>query len=265
MTETTSKKPPAPGSALRAYEQEKREAYSKVAPVYDDHRFANPAGRLLCDETNAFLSELLEPGRGIRVLDVGAGTGRTSIYLAEQGAQVSAYDITPQMLDIARHRAEERGLTNISFHIGAARELPFQDGVFDAAICIRTLHLIPREEHEEHIQEMWRVVRPGGKLVYELPNRAYGLVLRAYQSLHRRLRLKRDPCSSFWPAEAARSAQQLGGTCRLVGLMLPGSALLSRLSRPLAFRVNRLGLHFPCNRLADLLWVVVSKGESASG
>jgi len=251
---------------LREYERTKREAYSSLAPQYDDRRYNNPAGRLLVEQTNRMLSCVLGDERGRRVLDVGAGTGRTALYLAGRGAEVVAYDLTPAMLEIARARARERGLEeNLAFMVGTARRLPFGDGAFDAVICIRLLHLIPRQEHPQHLAEMWRVVRKGGTLIYEVPNRCFGLVMRLAESLHRRFRLGRAPVESFWPWEALRAARELGGTRALTGLLLPGSVLLSRLHFGAATRLNHLGFWPPFNLLADKLWVVVRKGENVRG
>ncbi len=245
---------------LREYEREKRAAYSSLAPEYDERRYNNPAGRLLVEQTNRMLSSVLAEEKGHRVLDVGAGTGRTALYLASRGAEVVAYDLAAPMLEIARARARERGLEeNLAFMVGTARRLPFGDGAFDAVICIRVLHLIPREEQPQHLAEMWRVVRPGGKLVCEVSNRLYGVVLRLAESLYRRLYLGREPVVSFWPWEALRMAGALGGRRSLVGLVLPGSVLLSRLHFGAARRVNRLGFWSPFKFFADKLWLVATK------
>ena len=74
----------------------------------------------------------LEPGE--RVLDVGCGPGRHSIALAEAGMSVTGIDVSAGFLEVARRRAEERGV-KVSFFQQDARTMPFADE-FDAVMSI---------------------------------------------------------------------------------------------------------------------------------
>src|SRR6187200_2722556 len=66
-------------------------------------------------------------GPGMRVLDVGAGTGNASIPAAQRGASVTASDLTPELLEAGRHRAEGAGVT-LGWVEADAEHLPFEDG-----------------------------------------------------------------------------------------------------------------------------------------
>ena len=70
---------------------------------------------------------------GMRVLDVGCGTGNQSLPAARRGAQVNAVDIAPNLLAQARERAKQAGL-DIKFQEGDAEALPFEDGEFDVVM-----------------------------------------------------------------------------------------------------------------------------------
>ena len=103
---------------------------------------------------------------GSTLADIGCGTGRNSIYLASLGHHVHGLDVVPEMISIAHRRAEEEGLKSTEFIMGDARNLPWGDAEMDAVVCIAAIHHIPGEvERMKAIQECWRIVRPGGKLL----------------------------------------------------------------------------------------------------
>ena len=116
--------------------------------------------------TRARLREILEPQPGERVLEIGPGTGYYTLDLAawvgEEGA-IEIFDIQREMLDHTVRRARERGLWNVNPTEGDARELPYEDDAFDAAILITVLGEIP--DQDAALREVARVLRPGGRLI----------------------------------------------------------------------------------------------------
>jgi len=98
---------------------------------------------------------------GLRVLDVGCGTGRHALRLATQGAQVTGADPCPQMLAVAREQGERLGLPVQWLPVGY-EGLP-QDESFDLVICNLVLCHVP--ELEGAIAAMASCLRPGGRLV----------------------------------------------------------------------------------------------------
>jgi SAM-dependent methyltransferase len=84
------------------------------------------------------LVEYAQPKPGMRVLDLASGTGEPAISIAmgvgPQG-QVTALDLSADLLEIAEGRARERGLDNFSTQQGDAQALPFGDNSFDLATC----------------------------------------------------------------------------------------------------------------------------------
>jgi SAM-dependent methyltransferase len=94
--------------------------------------------------------------KGRRVLDVGTGTGRAAIGLAEAGAIVTGIDASVEMLTVAATRAAAAGL-NVTFERGDAHALPVADGSVDAAVCLRVLmHAI---DWKQCVAELCRVSR----------------------------------------------------------------------------------------------------------
>ena len=100
-------------------------------------------------------------GEGMRVLDVAAGTGNASIPAAQRGASVTASDLTPELLEDGRRRAEAEGL-ELEWVPADAENLPFEDGSFDVVMsCIGAMFA---PHHQAVADELVRVCRPGGTI-----------------------------------------------------------------------------------------------------
>lgn len=101
---------------------------------------------------------------GERVLDIGCGTGADAFELAAQvGPQgrVQGIDISAALIEEARRRATARG-SSVSFDVGDAQALRFDDGEFDAVRTERMLMHVP--DADRAVAEMARVLRTGGRL-----------------------------------------------------------------------------------------------------
>lgn len=102
---------------------------------------------------------------GATVLDVGCGTGASALPAAEKvGPQgrVIGVDLAERLLEIARRKAEEHGLANISFETGDMERLGYPDDRFDAVISVFSIFFVP--DMARQVRELWRMVRPGGWL-----------------------------------------------------------------------------------------------------
>jgi demethylmenaquinone methyltransferase/2-methoxy-6-polyprenyl-1,4-benzoquinol methylase len=125
-------------------------------------------------------------GRRGRVLDVATGTGDVALALAEAGAHtVIAIDFVPAMLEAAVQKPGIGGASDsVAVAVGDALRLPFADDVFDA--CTVAFGLRNMADYGAAVQEMTRVLRPGGRFVcleltpYRVPvlNRVFGWYFR---------------------------------------------------------------------------------------
>lgn len=135
-------------------------------------RGANPheSARLLRDM--AALIELLDLPEGARVLDVGCGPGWTSTFLARMGYIVTGFDLAPDMVTLAERRAVREGVSErCSFRVADSEAFDLA-GEFDAVVVYDTLH---HTQHEQAVLEnCWRALRPGGKLVLAEPGFLHG-------------------------------------------------------------------------------------------
>ncbi|QNN63956.1 ubiquinone/menaquinone biosynthesis methyltransferase [Leucobacter denitrificans] len=133
--------------------------FDEVSPRYD----------LLNDVLSAGNSRLwriattraIAPRKGMRVLDIAAGTGTSSAAIAAHGAHVIAADFSEGMLAEGRKRNADNDL--IEFVFADATKLPFDDDSFDAATISYGLRNV--SDPKQAIAEMVRVVKPGGRIV----------------------------------------------------------------------------------------------------
>lgn len=116
------------------------------------------------------------------VLDVGGGTGRFSLPLAERGFKVTHLDLSPKMLDIARAKASAKGLDNITFTEGIAADLSrFPDRSFDLVLNLDGAIAFSGEHADAAMRESCRVA--GRKLIISTSNRGRILPVWAEQSI----------------------------------------------------------------------------------
>jgi ubiquinone/menaquinone biosynthesis C-methylase UbiE len=115
--------------------------------------FLVPVGERLVDAAG------IEPGT--RVLDVASGTGNAALPAARKGAEVTASDLTPALLEAGRAQAKLEGLT-LEWVEADAEYLPFEDESYDVVMSAIGVMFAPR--HEQAADELVRVTRPGGKI-----------------------------------------------------------------------------------------------------
>ncbi|KHO27489.1 hypothetical protein QQ44_08535 [Mycolicibacterium setense] len=100
-------------------------------------------------------------GPGDRVLDVAAGTGNAAIPAAATGAQVTASDLCPELLEQGRRLSAEAGVT-IDWAEANAEALPYGDDSFDTVLSCIGVMFAPH--HQRAADELLRVTRPGGRI-----------------------------------------------------------------------------------------------------
>ncbi|WP_422927395.1 class I SAM-dependent methyltransferase [Singulisphaera sp. PoT] len=131
------------------------EGYALWASSYDDD--GNP---LIAIEGPA-VADLFGPIAGKAVLDLGCGTGRHTLALAEAGADVTAADQSPEMLEKARQKLASHPVTWVRHALPAP--LPFADGSFELVVLgLVTEHIA---DLDGLYLELARILRPGGRTI----------------------------------------------------------------------------------------------------
>jgi ubiquinone/menaquinone biosynthesis C-methylase UbiE len=107
------------------------------------------------------LAEAVELRPGARVLDVATGTGHVALEAARVMCEATGIDYVPELVDVARRRAEAEGL-DVDFEVADAEALPFLDGSFD--FVVSAIGVMFTADHERAADELVRTCRPGGRI-----------------------------------------------------------------------------------------------------
>jgi len=141
--------------------------FDDMADSYDSW-YETPSGRVVDRIEKEAIYAYLEPRAGMKVLDVGCGTGLYALDLAARGLDVTGVDISRPMLERARAKAKHAGL-DVQFQESDALQLPFNDQGFDAVLSVTALEFAP--DLSAALREAFRVLKTGGRLVVGLIGR----------------------------------------------------------------------------------------------
>jgi len=131
-----------------------------------DHPAAEPLG------TWDWVKEYLDLGPGERLLDVGCGWGKLAVPAAAHGAVSFGVDLSAVMLASARNHAAESA-TGIHLARSEGTALPFRHGAFDVVWCHAVIMHLPKDEARSLVDEIARVLKPGGRAFLHFPNAAH--------------------------------------------------------------------------------------------
>ena len=132
-----------------------RDPYKYTSPFYD--YVVGTLGLPL----RQLRSRLAPPRQGMKVLDVGCGTGLDLELYHQGGCIVHGVDLSPGMLKVARSKFGE----SADIRICDAAHMPYEDETFDLVTASLTLHEMPSEVRGDVLQEMIRVLRKDGRLL----------------------------------------------------------------------------------------------------
>lgn len=129
--------------------------YRRTAKFYDT----------LVEPSNAVLRkialEMCHPRKGMKVLEVGCGTGTNLRLYENAGCDVFGIDLSPAMLEVARQKLSEHA----DLRLADAAQMPYADDSFDLVTAFLTLHEMPAATRTAVMAEMVRVVNQDGRLL----------------------------------------------------------------------------------------------------
>ncbi|MFL6715317.1 MAG: class I SAM-dependent methyltransferase [Burkholderiaceae bacterium] len=184
--------------------------YRFYAPLYDRMFGAifDPGRRALAEAACAI--------RPASLLEVGVGTGLT-LAQYPAGTEIVGIDVSNDMLDIARYRAEQLGEHNIQLSLMNAESMDFPDGYFDCVALPYVLSVTP--DPDKLVAEIRRVCRKGGTILilnHFSGSRFWWLLERAVRSLADRIGFRSDFCYKEqilrhdWEVQSVRNVKFLG-------------------------------------------------------
>ena len=134
------------------------------ASQYDSH--TRILGLGVNSRNSRMVVEMAQIKAGERVLDIGCGTGSLTLtakrYAGPSGA-VHGIDASPEMIDVARKKADRLG-SEVVFELGLIEQLAFPDATFDVVISRLVIHHLPADLQRRGFAEVFRVLKPGGRL-----------------------------------------------------------------------------------------------------
>lgn len=132
-----------------------KDLYQKAARNYD--KFVEPFNIAV----RQIGYEMYPPKQGMRVLDVGCGTGTNLELYHQAGCDVYGIDLSPAMLDVARGKLGERA----DIRLGDASEMPYPHSYFDLVTSMLALHEMPHHIRSKVISEMARTLNRNGRIL----------------------------------------------------------------------------------------------------
>ena len=149
---------------------------------------------------NRFILRMMGDLRGKRVLDVGAGLGESSVYFALQGAQVTATDLSPQMVDTAVRLGKLHGVT-IDGVVTPGESLNVEASAYDFVYVANTIHHVT--DKGGLFEQVRRALRPGGRF-FSWDPLAYNPAINAYRRMATEVRTEDESPLTFADVALAR-------------------------------------------------------------
>ncbi len=159
--------------------------------------------------------EAAEIRDGMRVLEVATGSGEMFRRLAgaNPGGHTVGVDLSPRMARMTRRRARRRfPRARLDCQAADARQMPFDDESFDAVVCCYLFELVPEEDSRATLGEMWRVLRPEGRLTLV----CVGEELPLFNGIYR---MAGWVAPAFWGRQVA---ERMAGLMRGAGFRIEG-------------------------------------------
>ena len=141
---------------------------------------------------------------GAKVLDCGAGTGELSLAASDNADSVLCTDLSKNMLKQAQRKARALGADNIEFAARNIFDLQDPDDTYDVVIAGNVLHLLTNPQGA--VKEMYRVLKPGGKLL--LPTFTNKNSARLLIGIYKKLGF--DPAANYSPSEYKKMLEDCG-------------------------------------------------------
>lgn len=180
------------GTQFEGKEKYVKDVFTEIASYYDEMNEIMSMGMIV--GWHRFMLDKAEPIRGKKCIDIGTGTGEIAFLVAERAGpegDVTGVDITPKMLELAQAKMKDRNPPKpINFVTGDALNLKdFKDGTFDLVTSGYMLRNVC--DIQKAIDEMHRVLAPGGKAVVAELSKPSNRVIRVFYDIYLNQRVKR--------------------------------------------------------------------------
>lgn len=138
----------------------------------------------------------------MKILEFGCGTGSTAITHSSYVKKIRAIDVSDKMIEIAKAKADSKGIDNIDFEVTTLDDLVCEKNSFDVILGLSILHLLPN--WKESISNVHQLLKPNGVFISSTPCMKHLWPLRLLAPLGQFLRL--IPSLSFFNTEELKQS-----------------------------------------------------------
>ena len=138
--------------------------YEDVASNYDHNRLKDFEGKKVLKTQIKLLDKIINNKKPKKILEAGCGTGRILIPLTKRGHNIEGFDLSKNMLSELKKKNSK-----IKTKVGDIEKIPYNDNTFDLVYSITVLIHLPKIN--KAIDEMMRVTKKGGYVVFDLSNK----------------------------------------------------------------------------------------------
>ena len=191
------------------------------APYYDFTVNIVTLGRARALRKMTVEQALIKPGDS--VLDVGCGTGEVTLLAKTRAKEGKAYGIdpAPEMIAVARRKAARKKL-DVDFRVGVIEALPFPDASLDVVTSSLMMHHLPEDLKVRGLAEIYRVLKPGGRLLiadFMRPTGSFLNHLFVAFTRHQRLQSGVEDLQELLKTAGFNQITQLNQTILLIGFV----------------------------------------------
>jgi ubiquinone/menaquinone biosynthesis C-methylase UbiE len=134
--------------------------YDSIASSYDESRFNNSYGRFVDAQERRVMDQLIDPEHNTLRLEMACGTGRLTNYATH------GLDASSEMMAYAQERHPEVELRQAS-----AAETGYEAETFDVVYSFHLMMHLDEDTVRQIIDEAWRILKPGGRFIFDIPSR----------------------------------------------------------------------------------------------
>jgi len=131
----------------------------------------SPEWAVLREARTSHWEEFFSVSRDEKILDAGCGHGEYTVYAIQDGAKVWAFDYSKEMVNFTKTVVEKSNLRAVKISVESITAIPYEDGFFDQVFCLAVLDHVSDEDRKKGMSELNRVLKKGGKLVIDVPNK----------------------------------------------------------------------------------------------
>ncbi|MFH1004443.1 MAG: class I SAM-dependent methyltransferase [Bacteroidota bacterium] len=131
----------------------------------------SPEWEVLRKARETHFNDFFQINKDDNILDAGCGHGEYTIFSLKRNAKMWAFDYSKEMVNCTRELVKKHNLKAEAITVDSVTNIPYDDNYFDVVYCLAVLDHLDFDNREKAYKELNRVLKKGGKLILDVPNR----------------------------------------------------------------------------------------------